>query len=273
MAWVKVDDAFPDHPKVLVLSLAAQGLWLSGLCYANRLMTDGHIPAALLRRLGDQDAWKAAEELVAVGLWTESASGWEIHDYLRYQRSREQIEGLSERRAVAGRAGGEANAKQTGSKPEANAKQTQANPKQKRKEEKRTEERREETDAARTRAVSDELPQGFAQFWETYPLKRARPTALAAWRKRKFNEGEIAAVLRALERQKVGWSDPRYIPHPATWINQERWNDESPAAGPGRRGNGANPFLELLQEEHGEPIRDDEVVGRVAHAVSADGGW
>ena len=113
MAWVKVDDGFPDHPKVLVLTLAAQGLWLAGLCYANRHRTDGQLPSGFLRRVGDDSAWTAAEELVAVGLWHETAAGWEIHDYADYQSTKEQIEAVAAKRAEAGKRGGQANAKQT----------------------------------------------------------------------------------------------------------------------------------------------------------------
>ena len=127
MAWVKVDDNFPDHPKTLVLSLAAQGLWLSGLCYASRHMTDGRLPSAFLRRVGDDAAWNAAEELVAVGLWHDNGAGWDIHDYTEYQRTREQIEAISEARSEAGRRGGLAKARQTAGNLPAKAKQTGSN--------------------------------------------------------------------------------------------------------------------------------------------------
>lgn len=126
MAWVKVDDNFPDHPKTLVLSLAAQGLWLCGLCYASRHMTDGRLPSAFLRRVGDDAAWNAAEELVAVGLWHETGAGWEIHDYAEHQRTREQIEAISEARSEAGRRGGLAKSRQAAGKLPAKAKQTES---------------------------------------------------------------------------------------------------------------------------------------------------
>ena len=127
MAWVKVDDNFPDHPKTLVLSLAAQGLWICGLCYASRHMTDGRLPAAFLRRVGDDAAWNAAEELVAVGLWHDNGSGWDIHDYTEYQRTRDQIEAISEARSEAGRRGGLAKARQAAGNLPAKAKQTESN--------------------------------------------------------------------------------------------------------------------------------------------------
>lgn len=120
MTWVKVDDGFPDHPKALELSLAAMGLWLAGLCYANRQLTDGMLPRAWLRRVADDHAEAAAAELVGAGLWNVTETGWTIHDYAEHQRTREQIKATSEVRAEAGRRGG----KQTASKTEANVKQT-----------------------------------------------------------------------------------------------------------------------------------------------------
>lgn len=126
MAWVKVDDGFADHPKTLMLSLAAQGLWLAGLCYASRHMTDGRLPAAFLRRVGDDGAAAAAEELVAVGLWHDNGAGWHIHDYTDYQRTREQIEAISETRAEAGRRGGVAKAQQAAGKLLANGRQNES---------------------------------------------------------------------------------------------------------------------------------------------------
>ena len=35
-------------------------------------------------------------------------------------------------------------------------------------------------------------------------------------------------MIEAVEEQKKSkqWSDPQYIPHPYTWLNQGRWEDE-----------------------------------------------
>lgn len=232
MSWVKVDDGFPDHPKTLVLSLAAQGLWLVGLCYANRLMTDGHVPSALLRRIGDQAAWPAAEELVAVGLWSETATGWEIHDYLEYQRSRAQIENLSETRAEAGRRGGKANRRQTGSNGQANAKQTEskseANPKQKRREEIREEEKRTNTGAAAQ--SSDAVPAGFETFWAMYPNRVEKKAAVAEWRRLAPDAGLQQAIVSAVEAQARGrkWREG-FVKAPHRWLKDRNWEDEVPA--------------------------------------------
>jgi len=28
------------------------------------------------------------------------------------------------------------------------------------------------------------------------------------------------------QKKLIQWQDPSYIPHPSTWLNQERWEDE-----------------------------------------------
>ena len=75
---------------------------------------------------------------------------------------------------------------------------------------------------AHTVAVDD----GFDSFWAAYPKKVGKGAARKAWRKLKPS-GDI---LRAVERQKRSkqWlrESGRYIPNPATWLNQERWDDE-----------------------------------------------
>lgn len=74
------------------------------------------------------------------------------------------------------------------------------------------------------------LPAGFDEFWESYPRRVAKGTAVKAWAKLAPDDALRQCVLKALNRAK---SDPewqreggRYIPHPATWLNAARWLDE-----------------------------------------------
>jgi hypothetical protein len=102
MTWLKIDDAMVEHLKCVNLSPFAWTLWLHGLCYCSRNLTDGHIPHAMLPRLSAiTRAEKAAAELVDAGLWHRCEHGWEVHDYLQHQRSAEQVR--TERAAAADR--------------------------------------------------------------------------------------------------------------------------------------------------------------------------
>ena len=118
MSWVKLDDQFPDHPKIMQAGPLAGWLYVCGLAYCNRLLTDGFIPAGAVNRLADvPNAPKLAAALVTAGLWDAAAGGYQVHDYLEYQPSREQSERTKEARMEAGRRGG---SKQKPSKSQAN---------------------------------------------------------------------------------------------------------------------------------------------------------
>ena len=69
----------------------------------------------------------------------------------------------------------------------------------------------------------------FDVFWNSYPKKVGKKKALQSWTKAK-DRPSIEIVLKSLEAQKKSdqWSKDggQYIPHPATWLNQGRWDDE-----------------------------------------------
>lgn len=63
----------------------------------------------------------------------------------------------------------------------------------------------------------------FEQFWESYPRKLAKARAEIAWRNltKKDQEAALAGV------KTWPFSDEKkYIPYPATWLNQKRWEDD-----------------------------------------------
>ena len=69
----------------------------------------------------------------------------------------------------------------------------------------------------------------FDLFWNNYPKKTGKEAARKSFNKIRPN---IEVVLKALEWQKRSeqWfkNGGQFIPNPATWINQHRWNDEPP---------------------------------------------
>ena len=73
----------------------------------------------------------------------------------------------------------------------------------------------------------------FARFWEAWPKKVAKQEALTAWRRLGPDPPLVDAILAAIPRHVAAhrWDDPsrrEYIPHPATWLNAWRWEDELP---------------------------------------------
>lgn len=66
------------------------------------------------------------------------------------------------------------------------------------------------------------------QFWPAYPRKAAKRTALAAFGRAVVRAGGAEPIMAGLNRVKPGWDDPKFIPHPATWLNRDGWLDEPP---------------------------------------------
>ena len=70
----------------------------------------------------------------------------------------------------------------------------------------------------------------FNDFWDAYPNKKGKKAAFAAWKKAKVTADLHAKLLSAIRLQKTSaqWQkdNGQYIPNPATWLNQGRWDDE-----------------------------------------------
>ena len=75
-----------------------------------------------------------------------------------------------------------------------------------------------------------DLPEGFEAFWEKYPRKTAKANALKAWAKLKPNAELATKIMQSVGYHCVcaDWvkDGGQFIPHPATWLNGKRWEDE-----------------------------------------------
>jgi hypothetical protein len=127
MTWVKLDDNFGDHPKIASLAPRTFRLHVRALCFAARHLTDGYISARQAAELWQGGAGEngdgmdtagrrqghsnqhgsvtaSVRELLAVKLWErqpDGLDGYQIHDYLRYNPSREHV--VSQREAARDR--------------------------------------------------------------------------------------------------------------------------------------------------------------------------
>lgn len=113
MAWLQIDDNVPLHRKMLAAGPAACWLWVCGIAYSQRQLTDGFIPDLALPMVGVTGASRAkklADALVSVGLFEVVDGGYRVHDYHDHNataiEARQHKAVLSERRAEAGRRGG-----------------------------------------------------------------------------------------------------------------------------------------------------------------------
>ena len=123
------------------------------------------------------------------------------------------------KKAESGKHGGsktEANRKQTVSKPEANGKQ----------EKEQGQEKEQDKEQMLYTPASKPKQEAFEKFWSVYPKKVGKEAARKAFAKVK---APVDTLISAVEAQKSSaqWTkdNGQYIPNPATWLNQGRWED------------------------------------------------
>lgn len=89
MPWVKLDDHFPDHPKVESLSDGAFRLHVSGMCHAARHLSDGRIRPGRVSRLMDGYKPRYLDELLTAGVWERNGTGYLIHDFTEWNKTKQ----------------------------------------------------------------------------------------------------------------------------------------------------------------------------------------
>ena len=96
-------------------------------------------------------------------------------------------------------------------------------------------------------AGGDAMPEGFPEFWATYPKKDAKADAIKAWQQKGLDVSEtkraqVMAGVAAWKRHEQWTKDAgRFIPHPATFLRKERWNDETATKATGAAGRPSAP--------------------------------
>lgn len=98
MTWTKLSDDYSDD--CWTLSDAAFRLHTEALIWSNRKLLDCVIPKGDLVRFSQRP--DAAEELVAVGWWTEEPKHFVVHHHSRYQRGREDVIKIQQRNVKNG---------------------------------------------------------------------------------------------------------------------------------------------------------------------------
>ena len=71
------------------------------------------------------------------------------------------------------------------------------------------------------------LKEMFDEFWQEYPKKMAKPVAYKSFIKIKNLNEIFSKIIEDVKKRKNSkeWKDKQFIPYPATYLNQERWND------------------------------------------------
>lgn len=117
MGWIRISDDFYDNAKLADAGAIGVAVWIAGLGYCNRNLTDGVIPrqkalglvdtSGVMMVEGGDVAEQAVIRLLDYGLWHEEGHScpdcvdpgprrYVIHDYLKFQPSRSDVEAKRE---------------------------------------------------------------------------------------------------------------------------------------------------------------------------------
>lgn len=168
--------------------------------------------------LNDEQCGRLVRALVDYANGIErDISGMELLAFRFLKGSIDRNDKLSAIRAEAGSKGG---------------KQTQANASKRK--QKETNESKIEQNAINNNNNNDNKKNNdnlFDRFWSVYPRKTAKVEARKKFDKLNPDEELLKIMINAIEQQKQSeqWTkdNGQYIPHPATWIHQRRWEDET----------------------------------------------
>src|ERR1035437_9764866 len=117
MTWVRIDDGFPEHPKIARVGAFGAWLQLQALAYCNRNLTDGFVPSNEIRKFSvsgteivEDDGrvltmnftcemqgleiaeMRWTERMISAGLWEPAPGGIRVHDFTCYQPTRAAVE-------------------------------------------------------------------------------------------------------------------------------------------------------------------------------------
>lgn len=212
MAWVLLDDNFPNHPKAVQAGPVASYLFICGLCYCRRFHTDGFIPMKAIPALGlTARPARMIDALVEVGLWDRlsDGSGFTIHGYSAFYADVTEKANKENRRKSARKAGIES---------------------------RRVNGSRFNVERVGTGLVvldPESTPNvslaGFDAFWDLYPRSDGKQPAKTEWDRLQPDAATYASIMADVERRRTSrdWlkDNGQFIPHARTYLRQRRWED------------------------------------------------
>lgn len=73
---------------------------------------------------------------------------------------------------------------------------------------------------------NDVADAAFDDFWNAYDKKVAKPAAEKAWKKIKPDDDLLITILQSARKYVQSTPNKQYRKDPATWLNNQCWNDE-----------------------------------------------
>ncbi|MGP3708517.1 hypothetical protein [Gordonia paraffinivorans] len=199
---------FADSHKIMPLSDAAFRCLVEATLWSRAQMSDGFLPSryavarwslGVLEELTSNDPFNPSLKVVD--------GGYQIHDFAEHQDTKADIEARRERNRLNGQKGGLAKSKRAGKRLG----------------------KRSASDSVSENVAETEthISNKFDEFWSIYPRKVGRKAASSAYAKAiksDVSEDALIAAVKAYAEAMKG-SDPKFIAHATTWLNQGRWDE------------------------------------------------
>lgn len=103
------------------------------------------------------------------------------------------------------------------------------------------------------RSQNNEYSSTFIRFWKSYPRKEAKVKAWEEWKKINPSQTLVLEMIEKIEKFKLSrqWTKDRgeFIPLPATWLHQRRWEDEVSIKDLKQESKGIDPTLQKIFKE------------------------
>ena len=124
---------------------------------------------------------------------------------------------------------------------------------------------------------SDTSCELFEEFWDAYPRKTQKGSAMKAWSK--MPADQKAQAIDAAKRFSPMVQQPSFVPYPATWLNGSGWDDNpmdmaccKPASGKVQFSNpeGASHAIPAVRHNSDWPVGDDRCACLSCKAVRRD---
>jgi hypothetical protein len=251
MTWARLDDGCNSNAKLTVLTDAAFRLWVCGLVYAQKELSDGFIPESILKTFSVKRGIKGAVVELTTSLirgkqplWHQVDGGYQVHDFLYWNERRDDVLAAREKNRLrmnllrGGTNGARARGVQTHNErtTDARAGAVHSSTTTTTTRSTTTEDPTPKPPRAKSARVTD-YPALFEAFWKAYPNRVSKGDAHRAWAKLEPDGALVGRIMSALEWQTLSpqWvkDSGRFIPHPATWLNSRRWEDEPVQANAG----------------------------------------
>ena len=218
--FVKISHNIVENPKIVTLSCEARWAYLESIVYAARNFTDGLIDRRILHQRWSDSVIKELTTNDENPSWIMLENGdVQIYAFCDWQMTAEKRKEIQEKKRNAGIKSGEA-------RRQASTTRTGVQQVFEQDANKKELELELEIEQEKIKPLAITSPE-FDEFWQLWPRRESKATAIKAWDKavKKIHATEIIEKARAyVTSPKAPARD--YFPYAATWLNQERWNDE-----------------------------------------------